>query len=235
MELIPDFIDAQARAGPSRPTSTRSWRSTCRRPTGSWSTRSRCMRIAADLAGLHAGRGRHPAQGDGQEGPRAHGRAAREVPRRAAKAQRRSTAKAERVWELIEKFAGYGFNKATPPPTGSSRTRRRTSRRTTRWSSWPRCSPPKWTNTDKIVQYMDECRAMGLARRCRPTSTSPRCSFTVAGETIRFGLGAIKNVGADGDRVHRRLPRAAGRLRVARATSARGSTSSSSTGGWWRA
>ena len=30
---------------------------------------------------------------------------------------------AERVWELMEKFAGYGFNKAHAPPTASWRTR----------------------------------------------------------------------------------------------------------------
>ena len=37
------------------------------------------MQLAADLAGLLARRGRHPAQGDGEEGPRADGPAAREV------------------------------------------------------------------------------------------------------------------------------------------------------------
>ena len=38
------------------------------------------MQIASALAGLHAGRGRHPAQGDGQEEGRGHGRAEGEVP-----------------------------------------------------------------------------------------------------------------------------------------------------------
>ncbi len=49
--------------------------------------------------------------------------------------------------------------------------------------------------TDKIVQYMDECRAMGLAV-VPPDVNLSGSKFTVAGDTIRFGLAAIKNVGA---------------------------------------
>ena len=49
--------------------------------------------------------------------------------------------------------------------------------------------------TDKIVQYVEETRAMGL--RVEPPDVNvSRADFTVAGEAIHFGLAAIKNVGA---------------------------------------
>jgi DNA polymerase-3 subunit alpha len=49
-------------------------------------------------------------------------------------------------------------------------------------------------DTDKIVKYMDECRAMGLAVK-PPDVNASGVRFTVDDDTIRFGLAAIKNVG----------------------------------------
>jgi DNA-directed DNA polymerase III PolC len=49
-------------------------------------------------------------------------------------------------------------------------------------------------DTDKIVKYVEECRAMGL--RVQPPDVNvSQVRFSVAGDTIRFGLAAIKNVG----------------------------------------
>jgi hypothetical protein len=49
-------------------------------------------------------------------------------------------------------------------------------------------------DTDKIVKYIEECRAMGLTVSPPDVNVSA-VQFSVAGETIRFGLAAIKNVG----------------------------------------
>src|SRR5919198_1417731 len=49
-------------------------------------------------------------------------------------------------------------------------------------------------DTDKIVKYIEECRAMGL-RVEPPDVNRSAVKFSVAGDTIRFGLAAIKNVG----------------------------------------
>src|SRR5260370_36126490 len=49
-------------------------------------------------------------------------------------------------------------------------------------------------DTGKIVKYIEECRAMGL--RVEPPDVNVSAvRFSVAGDTIRFGLAAIKNVG----------------------------------------
>jgi DNA polymerase-3 subunit alpha len=49
-------------------------------------------------------------------------------------------------------------------------------------------------DTDKIVKYIEECRAMGLTVS-PPDINVSAVQFSVAGDTIRFGLAAIKNVG----------------------------------------
>ena len=49
--------------------------------------------------------------------------------------------------------------------------------------------------TDKIVQYVEETRAMGLRVEAPDVNVS-RAQFTVAGDAIHFGLAAIKNVGS---------------------------------------
>src|SRR5262249_17668884 len=49
-------------------------------------------------------------------------------------------------------------------------------------------------DTDKIVKYIDECRAMDLKVQPPDVNGPPR-PLRVAGDTIRFGLAAIKNVG----------------------------------------
>jgi DNA polymerase-3 subunit alpha len=49
-------------------------------------------------------------------------------------------------------------------------------------------------DTDKIVKYIEECRSMGLQVE-PPDVNRSAVKFSVAGDAIRFGLAAIKNVG----------------------------------------
>ncbi len=49
-------------------------------------------------------------------------------------------------------------------------------------------------NTAKIVKYINECREMGI-RVLPPDVNSSDWNFTPAGEAIRFGLGAVRNLG----------------------------------------
>ncbi|MFQ5896654.1 MAG: DNA polymerase III subunit alpha [Candidatus Methylomirabilia bacterium] len=49
-------------------------------------------------------------------------------------------------------------------------------------------------DSDKIVRYIEECREMGI-RVLPPDVNSSSTQFRVVGETIQFGLAAIKNVG----------------------------------------
>src|SRR5260370_7335373 len=49
-------------------------------------------------------------------------------------------------------------------------------------------------NTDKIVKYINECREMGISV-LPPDVNQSDLDFTPIGDAIRFGLGAVKNVG----------------------------------------
>ena len=114
----------------------------------------------------------------------------------------------------MEKFAGYGFNKAHATAYGIVAYQTAYFKANYPVEFMAALLTSEMANTDKVVVHMDECRAMGIGV-LPPDVNVSRFSFGVDGETIRFGLGAIKNLGAEGDRDHRRLARGAGRLRVA--------------------
>ena len=82
------------------------------------------------------------------------------------------------------------------PATGWCPTGRRTSRRTTRPSTWPLCSPA--CAATRTSRRSTSTSAGGWASRCcRPTSTSRRPTSRRSARDIRFGLSAIRNVGAN--------------------------------------
>jgi DNA polymerase-3 subunit alpha len=101
---------------------------------------------------------------------------------------------AERVFELMEKFAGYGFNKAHATAYGIVAYQTAYFKANYPVEFMAALLTSEMGNTDKVVVHMDECRAMGIGV-LPPDVNVSRFSFGVDGETIRFGLGAIKNLG----------------------------------------
>jgi DNA polymerase-3 subunit alpha len=101
---------------------------------------------------------------------------------------------ARRIFELMEYFAGYGFNKAHSTAYALVAYR-------TAWlkSHYPRhfmaaLLTAEKENTDNIVKYIGECRDMGIPV-LPPDLDRSGMDFTVEPEGIRFGLSAVKNVG----------------------------------------
>jgi DNA polymerase-3 subunit alpha len=103
-------------------------------------------------------------------------------------------AKAERVWELMEKFAGYGFNKSHAAAYGVVAYQTAYLKANYPVEFMAALLTSEMGDTDKIVKYIDECRAMDIQVQ-PPDVNRSGVRFTVAGGTIRFGLAAIKNVG----------------------------------------
>jgi DNA polymerase III subunit alpha len=101
---------------------------------------------------------------------------------------------AERVFELMEKFAGYGFNKAHATAYGIVAYQTAYLKANYPVEFMAALLTSEMANTDKVVVHMDECRAMGIGI-LPPDVNVSRFSFAVDGETIRFGLGAVKNLG----------------------------------------
>ncbi len=101
---------------------------------------------------------------------------------------------ATKIWQFIEPFAGYGFNKAHSVCYGLLAYR----------TAWLKANYPLAfmaalltsvkQNTDKLVEYLADCSQRKL-RILPPDLNESGPDFTVVGNAIRFGLTAVKNVG----------------------------------------
>ncbi len=102
---------------------------------------------------------------------------------------------AEHIFDLMEKFAGYGFNKSHSAAYAL----------VSYQTAWLKAHHPAafmaavmssdMDNTDKVVTFIDEARRMGLDV-LPPDINTCDYRFTVRDErTILYGLGAIKGVG----------------------------------------
>ena len=103
----------------------------------------------------------------------------------------------------------------TPRRTGSSPTGRHTSRRTIPAEYMAALLTSVGDAKDKLAVYLNECRRMGIKVLPPDVGESIRY-FAAVGEDIRFGLGAVRNVGTNVVDSHRR--RAAGCARSSRST-----------------
>ncbi|MCM8797441.1 MAG: DNA polymerase III subunit alpha [Candidatus Omnitrophica bacterium] len=102
---------------------------------------------------------------------------------------------ASKIFDLIEYFSGYGFNKShsTAYALISYRTAYLKANYPVEYMTALLSS--ERDNTDKIVEYVTEAGRMGLMV-LPPDVNESECLFTVVdAKTIRFGLLAIKNVG----------------------------------------
>ncbi|WKN20760.1 DNA polymerase III subunit alpha [Azotobacter vinelandii] len=99
------------------------------------------------------------------------------------------------IFDLVEKFAGYGFNKSHSAAYGL----------VSYQTAWLKTRYPApfmaavlsadMHNTDKVVTLIEECRSMKL-RIVAPDVNNSEFMFTVDDEgRIVYGLGAIKGVG----------------------------------------
>jgi DNA polymerase-3 subunit alpha len=102
---------------------------------------------------------------------------------------------ARHIFDLMEKFAGYGFNKSHSAAYAVLSYQ----------TAWLKAHHPAafmaavlsadMDRTDKVVTLIDECQRMGLEVE-PPDVNASQYMFTVSGpRSIRYGLGAIKGVG----------------------------------------
>jgi DNA polymerase III subunit alpha len=105
-------------------------------------------------------------------------------------------AQATRIFDLMEKFAGYGFNKSHSAAYALLSYQ----------TAWLKAHYPAafmaavlssdMDKTDKVVTLIDECASMKLAVQ-PPDVNESVYAFRVSGPmSIRYGMGAIKGVGA---------------------------------------
>ena len=105
-------------------------------------------------------------------------------------------AQATRIFDLMEKFAAYGFNKSHSAAYALLSYQ----------TAWLKAHYPAafmaavlssdMDKTDKVVTLIDECSSMGLTVQ-PPDVNESVYAFHVSGPmSIRYGMGAIKGVGA---------------------------------------
>ncbi|HEY7041565.1 MAG TPA: DNA polymerase III subunit alpha, partial [Methylomirabilota bacterium] len=193
MDLIEDFVNRKHGRAPiayEHPLMERHLQETY----GIMVYQEQVMRLAADLAGF--------SLGEADTLRKAMGKKDRELMAQqrekfvsGCKANKIDVRKAERIWDLIEKFAGYGFNKSHAACYGVVAYQTAYLKANYPTEFMAALLTSEMDKTDKIVQYVEETRAMGL--RVEPPDVNvSRAQFTVSGDAIHFGLAAIKNVGA---------------------------------------
>lgn len=107
-----------------------------------------------------------------------------------------SDAAIQAVWDTLVPFAGYAFNKAHSAGYGL----------VAYWTAYLKANYPTEymaavltsvrDDKDKSALYLGECRRMGITV-LPPDVNSSSANFTAVGVDIRFGLTAVRNVGAN--------------------------------------
>jgi DNA polymerase-3 subunit alpha len=103
--------------------------------------------------------------------------------------------KADAIFDLMEKFAGYGFNKSHAAAYAL----------VSYQTAWLKVHYPAefmaavlssdMDNTDKVVTFLTEARALGLSVQPPDVNASTYLFEATDPTTIRYGLGAVKGVG----------------------------------------
>ena len=106
-----------------------------------------------------------------------------------------STQAIKAVWDVLVPFSGYGFNKSHTAGYGI----------VSYWTAYLKANYPAeymaalltsvGDDKDKMAVYLAECRKLGI-KVLPPDVNESSLYFTPVGTDIRFGLGAIRNVGA---------------------------------------
>jgi DNA polymerase III subunit alpha len=112
------------------------------------------------------------------------------------KANGYSAAAVKALWDTILPFAGYAFNKSHAAAYGLI----------AYWTAYLKAHFPVeymaatltsvTDNKDKTALYLSECRRLGI-KVLPPDVNESGLRFSAVGTDIRFGLGAIRNVGAN--------------------------------------
>ena len=153
------------------------------------------MRVASALAGFIARRGRPAAQGDGQEERRRSCRPSARSSSRARPAAASARRRPREIFDLMEHFAGYGFNKSHSTTYALLAYQTAYLKANYPWHFMAALLTIESQNTDKLAIVPPRVPRAAASRSCRPTSTAASWPFTVRPEGVRFGLGAVKNVG----------------------------------------
>ncbi|WP_285758014.1 DNA polymerase III subunit alpha [Nocardiopsis ansamitocini] len=100
------------------------------------------------------------------------------------------------LWDVMLPFSGYAFNKSHSAAYGV----------VSYWTAYLKANHPAsymaalltsvGDDKDKMAVYLAECRKMGI-KVMPPDVNESGLRFTAVGKDVRFGMGAVRNVGAN--------------------------------------
>lgn len=152
------------------------------------------MKIAQVLAGYSLGEGdllrramgkKKPEEMAAQRDRFISGAVARNIP----------ADKAAIIFDLMEKFAGYGFNKSHSAAYALIAYQTAWLKTHYRLPFLASLLSNELGNTDGVVKYISECKTSGV-KVLPPDINRSEEGFILDGNAIRFGLAAVKNVGS---------------------------------------
>ena len=151
------------------------------------------MRIAAVLAGFTMGQSDMLRKAMGKKDPKVMAKQ-REAFMAGAKTKGVNEKKATKIFDLMEYFAGYGFNKSHSTTYAWVAYQTGYLKANYPWHFMAALLTIEAANTDKLAMYLGECRELGIPI-LPPDVNSSDLRFTVTKDGVRFGLCAVKNVG----------------------------------------
>lgn len=152
------------------------------------------MQIAVKLAGLSMGQADILRRAMAKKKPDVMERQ-REIFINGAKSNGIDSRKAEKIFDILAKFAEYGFNKSHSAAYSMIAYQTAYLKANYPTEFMAALLTSKIGNVDEIVFYLNECRRMGI-NVLPPDINESKAFFTVIdNNTIRFGLTAVKNVG----------------------------------------
>jgi DNA polymerase-3 subunit alpha len=151
------------------------------------------MRIAAELAGFSMGQSDVLRKAMGKKDPKVMAKQ-REAFMAGARAKGVKEKKAAKIFDLMEFFAGYGFNKSHSTTYAWVAYQTGYLKANYPWQFFAALLTIEAANTEKLAMYLGECRDLGVPI-LPPDLNSSELRFTVTREGVRFGLCAVKNVG----------------------------------------
>ncbi|HBC93575.1 MAG TPA: DNA polymerase III subunit alpha, partial [Pelotomaculum sp.] len=151
------------------------------------------MRISSDLAGFSLGEADLLRRAMGKKKPEIIAGLRSQFVEGAGKNGVNESIAGE-IFDLMEKFAGYGFNKSHSAAYALVTYQTAYLKKNYPVEFMAAILTSVKDNTDKLSSYIEESRRMNI-EVLPPDVNESGESFTVAGDKIRFGLAAVKNVG----------------------------------------
>jgi DNA polymerase-3 subunit alpha len=103
---------------------------------------------------------------------------------------------ADDLWNLIEKFAGYGFNKSHSTAYGAIAYQTAYLKAHFPHEFMAALLSCGMESSERIAEHVDDCRRMKI-EVIPPDINSSDVEFKVVGKKLSFGLGAVKGVGTN--------------------------------------